>query len=94
MRLRHLSARARPLLVAAGLTLIAAALLIAYLQRRHEAEQRAQTAIISQQICERTAALLAPYETGDPIGPPPGGPAGMPLRSKEQLAELAGGAGG
>ena len=38
----------------------------------------------------RTAALLAPYETGEPIGPPPGGPAGMPLRSKEQLAELAG----
>lgn len=59
MRLRHLSARARPLLVAAGLTLIAAALLIAYLQRRHEAEQRAHSTIISQQICERTAALLA-----------------------------------
>lgn len=59
MRLRHLSAGARPLLVAAGLTLIAAALLIAYLQRRHEAEQQAHTTIISQQICERTAALLA-----------------------------------
>lgn len=59
MRLRHLSAGARPLLVGAGLTLIAAALLIAYLQQRHEAEQRAQTRIISQQICERTADLLA-----------------------------------
>jgi predicted amidohydrolase YtcJ len=38
----------------------------------------------------RTAALLAPYEPGDPAGPPPGGPAGMALRSRGQLAEAAG----
>jgi signal transduction histidine kinase len=59
MRLRHLSSGARSLLVAAGSTLIAAALLIAFLQQRHEAEQQEQTKIISEQICERTAALLA-----------------------------------
>jgi hypothetical protein len=38
----------------------------------------------------RTAALLAPYEPDDPAGPPPGGPMGMPVRSREQLAEAAG----
>jgi predicted amidohydrolase YtcJ len=38
----------------------------------------------------RTAALLAPYEPGDPAGPPPGGHHGMALRTFEQLAEAAG----
>jgi predicted amidohydrolase YtcJ len=38
----------------------------------------------------RTAALLAPYEPGDPAGPPPGGRNGMALRTFEQLAEVAG----
>ncbi len=38
----------------------------------------------------RTAAMLAPYEPDDPAGPPPGGPTGMPLRTGEQLAEVAG----
>jgi hypothetical protein len=38
----------------------------------------------------RTAALLEPYEPDDPAGPPPGGPRGMPLRTHEQLAEVAG----
>ena len=38
----------------------------------------------------RTAALLAPYEPDDPAGPPPGGEAGMPLRTFEQLAEVSG----
>lgn len=38
----------------------------------------------------RTAAMLQPYEPDDPLGPPPGGPSGMPLRSSEQLAEAAG----
>jgi len=38
----------------------------------------------------RTAALLEPYETNDPAGPAPGGPSGMPVRTHEQLAELAG----
>jgi predicted amidohydrolase YtcJ len=37
----------------------------------------------------RTAALLAPYEPGDPAGPPPGGSKGMPLRSGAQLGDLA-----
>ena len=41
-------------------------------------------------IGSRTAALLAPYEAGDPAGPPPGGPSGMPVRTAEQLAEVAG----
>ena len=39
--------------------LVAAALLVAYLQRRHEAEQGAQNALIRQEMTERTAALLA-----------------------------------
>ncbi len=38
----------------------------------------------------RTAALLAPYQPGDPAGAPPGGACGMPVRSFEQLADLAG----
>jgi hypothetical protein len=38
----------------------------------------------------RTAALLEPYASDDPAGPPPGGPRGMPLRTREQLAETAG----
>jgi predicted amidohydrolase YtcJ len=38
----------------------------------------------------RTASLLAPYEPGDPAGPPPGGRHGMALRTFEQLAEVAG----
>ena len=38
----------------------------------------------------RTAALLAPYERDDAAGPPPGGATGMPLRTFEQLAEVAG----
>jgi predicted amidohydrolase YtcJ len=37
----------------------------------------------------RTAALLSPYEAGDAAGPPPGGPAGMALRTREELAALA-----
>ncbi|HKZ92366.1 MAG TPA: amidohydrolase [Candidatus Limnocylindrales bacterium] len=37
----------------------------------------------------RTAALLAPYESDDPAGPPPGGALGMRLRTPERLAELA-----
>jgi predicted amidohydrolase YtcJ len=37
----------------------------------------------------RTAALLAAYEATDPFGPPPTGAAGLPLRSREQLAEVA-----
>ena len=37
----------------------------------------------------RTAALLEPYEADDPAGPPPGGPRGMPVRTAEQLAEIA-----
>lgn len=44
----------------------------------------------------RTAALLAPYETDAAGGPPPGGAAGMTLRTKQQLdeaASLAAGAG-
>jgi predicted amidohydrolase YtcJ len=40
-------------------------------------------------VGSRTAALLAPYEAGDPAGPPPGGPSGMPVRTAEQLAEVA-----
>ncbi len=38
----------------------------------------------------RTAALLAPYEPDDPAGAPPGGASGMPVRSFEQLADIAG----
>ena len=38
----------------------------------------------------RTAALLAPYETDDLAGPPPAGAAGLPLRTRDQLAEAAG----
>jgi len=38
----------------------------------------------------RTAALLAPYEPDDPAGPPPAGAAGLPLRSFEQLLDVAG----
>ena len=38
----------------------------------------------------RTAALLAPYEADDPAGLPPGGARGMPVRTHEQLAEVAG----
>lgn len=38
----------------------------------------------------RTAALLEPYEADDLAEPPPGGPRGMPLRTREQLAETAG----
>ena len=37
----------------------------------------------------RTAALLQPYETDELAGPPPGGPSGLPLRTREQLAEVA-----
>ncbi len=37
----------------------------------------------------RTAALLEPYESDDPAGPPPGGLTGMPLRDGAQLAALA-----
>ena len=37
----------------------------------------------------RTAALLAPYEPDDPAGPPPAGATGLPLRSFEQLLEVA-----
>ncbi len=37
----------------------------------------------------RSAALLAPYEPGDPAGPPVGGPSGMMLRSPEELSRLA-----
>jgi predicted amidohydrolase YtcJ len=40
-------------------------------------------------VGSRTAALLAPYEGDDPAGPPPGGPSGMPLRSREQLLDIA-----
>lgn len=38
----------------------------------------------------RSAALLAPYEAGDPGGAPVGGPTGMLLRSPEALADAAG----
>jgi len=38
----------------------------------------------------RTAALLEPYQADDPSGPPPGGPLGMPLRTRQELAEAAG----
>jgi hypothetical protein len=38
----------------------------------------------------RTAALLEPYERGDPAGPPPGGPRGLPLHESDELAALAG----
>ena len=41
-------------------------------------------------VGSRTAALLAPYEPDLAAGPPPGGPSGMPVRTHEQLAELAG----
>lgn len=41
-------------------------------------------------VGSRTAALLAPYQDDDPAGTAPGGPAGMPLRSREQLVELGG----
>jgi hypothetical protein len=37
----------------------------------------------------RSAALLEPYEPGDPAGPPLGGPRGMALRSAGRLRELA-----
>lgn len=40
-------------------------------------------------IGSRTAAMLAPYEEGDRAGPPPGGPSGLPLRTHQQLAEVA-----
>lgn len=59
MRFGHYSLRARPFWAGAVLALIAAALLVAYLQRRHEAEQQAQRALIESQMAERTAALLA-----------------------------------
>ena len=36
----------------------------------------------------RTAALLEPYEADDPVGPPPGGPSGMPLLDAAELAAL------
>lgn len=36
----------------------------------------------------RTASLLAPYETYERAGPPPGGPTGMALRTPERLLEL------
>lgn len=41
-------------------------------------------------VGSRTAAMLAPYEASDPAGPPPGGPSGMPVRTAEELAEVAG----
>lgn len=59
MRPSYLRLRARPLLVGAVLALVAAALLVAYLQRRHEAEQGAQNELIRREMTERTAALLA-----------------------------------
>lgn len=37
----------------------------------------------------RSAALLAPYEPGDPGGSPVGGPTGMLLRSRDALADAA-----
>jgi predicted amidohydrolase YtcJ len=37
----------------------------------------------------RSAALLTPYEPGDPGGPPVGGPTGMLLRSRVALAAAA-----
>ncbi len=41
-------------------------------------------------VGSRTAALLAPYEGSDPAAPPPDRASGIPLRSHEQLAEVAG----
>jgi hypothetical protein len=59
MTVRYKRGPARPLWAASVVALIAAALLVAYLQRRDTAEQHAQTALISQEVCQRTAALLS-----------------------------------
>src|SRR6266540_7547947 len=51
----------RVLLTSAILALVVAALLVAYLERRAAALQQEQTNVIVQQICDRTAAVLAAH---------------------------------
>ncbi|MBI2221230.1 MAG: HAMP domain-containing histidine kinase [Acidobacteria bacterium] len=49
----------RPLLLGAVGALVVAAMLVVYLQRRSADQQRQQTALIIQQVCERTVTVLA-----------------------------------
>ena len=49
----------RPLLLGAVGALVVAAMLVVYLQRRSAEQQRQQTALIVQQVCERTVTVLA-----------------------------------
>lgn len=49
----------RPLLVGAVTALVVAAALVVYLQQRSLARQREQTGLVLQQVCERTALVLA-----------------------------------
>ncbi len=49
----------RPLLVGAVTALVGAAALVVYLQQRSLGRQREQTALILQQVCDRTALVLA-----------------------------------
>ncbi len=49
----------RPLLIGAVAAFVIAAVLVIYLQRRSAEQQRQQTALMIQQVCERTVSVLA-----------------------------------
>ena len=57
--MRYSDSRLKSLWLSAAVALVAAALLVGYLHQRFMREQRRQTSLILQQVCERTATVLA-----------------------------------